>query len=380
MTDESRLIPAHKLLKPAMQRMSAGERTAFVAGEAERRGAMWINARLVELSAKAQDKRFRCRALSGDSDYNITINADLSVSCNCEDSRGEGRIGSLKNATLREVFAAPPAMELRKKLARGEIPISRCTRCSDFERIPATEAERWVHDYRLPTKGIMLETNANCNLSCLACYRVRRPLERTKMRLTDVRRVARQLYELRIEHIALFALGEPFTSNNILDEMRALREEHPTLKIGTCTNGVLVDTQAKLDAALEMDEIGFSIDGCDQQTASRYQVGTDFAKAYANISALVRHRARAGYGPHIEWKYVVFRWNDRAEHVARTVELARAAGVDTLSFWHTFSPVYGISARFFSSRHFRDLAPVENRRRVLHFSDWTRTALRTRHS
>jgi wyosine [tRNA(Phe)-imidazoG37] synthetase (radical SAM superfamily) len=144
-------------------------------------------------------------------------------------------------------------------------------------------------------------------------------------------------------------------ANSILDEIRVLKQEHPALRIFTSTNGVLVDSQAKRQAALAMDRVYFSIDGCDQETAQRYQVGTDFTAAYEYLCALVRERDQAGAdtGPIIEWKYVVFRWNDRAEHIERALQLARRAKVDGISFWQTLNPVHGISTRFFTAAHFR---------------------------
>jgi len=36
---------------------------------------------------------YYCKALSGLSSYNICINCDLTVSCNCQDYDGSGQIG-----------------------------------------------------------------------------------------------------------------------------------------------------------------------------------------------------------------------------------------------------------------------------------------------
>jgi hypothetical protein len=48
----------------------------------------------------------------------------------------------------------------------------------------------------------------------------------------------------------------------------------------------------------------------------------------------------------IEWKYVLFNWNDHPAHVRQATEMAKAAKVDILSFWPTSNPFYGISWRY----------------------------------
>jgi hypothetical protein len=48
----------------------------------------------------------------------------------------------------------------------------------------------------------------------------------------------------------------------------------------------------------------------------------------------------------VEWKYVVFNWNDRERMLVEAVQRAREAKVDGISFWPTVSPFYGFSWRY----------------------------------
>ena len=50
--------------------------------------------------------------------------------------------------------------------------------------------------------------------------------------------------------------------------------------------------------------------------------------------------------PILEWKYLLFNWNDRRETIERAIELAKEAGVDAISFWPTSNPFWGISWRY----------------------------------
>jgi hypothetical protein len=50
--------------------------------------------------------------------------------------------------------------------------------------------------------------------------------------------------------------------------------------------------------------------------------------------------------PILEWKYLLFNWNDKGSTIEKAVEMARAAGVDMISFWPTNNPYYGYSFRY----------------------------------
>ena len=62
------------------------------------------------------------------------------------------------------------------------------------------------------------------------------------------------------------------------------------------------------------------------------------------MKALVDYRNARGLSqPLIEWKYLLFNWNDRRPVIDRAIEMAKAAGVDAISFWPTHNPFYGMS-------------------------------------
>src|SRR4029077_17805995 len=93
----------------------------------------------LEWSARLRGQRFYCSALAGESEYNITVNCDLTVSCNCQDYNGSGHIGDLNKNTFQEVFFSPRAQWLRSELAKGKMPIITCARCGDLKRVPKSQ-------------------------------------------------------------------------------------------------------------------------------------------------------------------------------------------------------------------------------------------------
>lgn len=294
-------------------------------------------------------RRYYCSALAGTSDYNVSINCDMSVSCNCQDDGGAGRLGSLETQGLDEIFSGPTAMAFRKALAEGRMPINTCAGCGELRRIPAASAIGRASQFHVPARGIMVENTMACNLQCLGCNRrsVARTRSKTSLSLDDVRKISSTINRHKIETLYYFKYGEPFLSPTVLDELRVIREENPALRIVVSTNGMILDTNTRREAAMLTDLIYFSVDGMSDATVSRYQRGGSFQKAYDNMRALVAHRNRTGgRRPEIEWKYVLFNWNDRPSMIRTAVDMARSAGVDAISFWPTTVPYYGISWRY----------------------------------
>lgn len=326
----------------------------------------------VELSAFLTGRSFSCNALSGESAYNICVNSDLSVSCNCWDIDGSGQLGNLHEETFSELFCGGKAQRFRDMLGRGRLPMAVCSSCSELAWVPYAQGERRARSYRAPYKGIMVENNAMCNLSCLACDRgtVLSHRRKARMSLDEMEQVALLVKELGIRVLSFTNLGEPFQSDTILEELRIMRRHNPDITIMCSTNGLLLNSPGKQEAALLLDHLYFSIDGATDESLRRYQRGGSFQKAYDNMAALVKirnSRGRAWHPPFIEWKYVLFNWNDEKDLIERAVSLAMEAGVDALSFYPTGNPPHGISWRYYFARHFRHLGKDMGNRREVRF-------------
>lgn len=343
----------------------------------------------LEFKARARGQRFYCRALSGESEYNLTINCDLTVSCSCQDYDGSGHLGDLKKSSFEEVYFGPTARKFREELAKGRLPISTCTRCGDLARVPKSQVksmvlpaskmrDAWHSTLRnqsglllappdsplidratpqtfagpeptLPHRGMLLENTVRCNIDCLGCDRqsAARIRSSLQMDLARLSKMADLVSDLGLEQLFYLNLGEPFLSPNIGQEMPLLRAKNPTCRIVISTNGIVLNNDVKREAALYASHILFSIAGVNDVMLKRYERYGNFQKAYQNLKAMVEYRnARGLQTPVLEWKYLLFNWNDRRETIQRAIEMAREIGVDIISFWPTNNPFYGLSWRY----------------------------------
>src|SRR5437764_2812962 len=296
-----------------------------------------------EWSARLRGQRFYCNALAGQSDYYFTVNCDLTVSCSCQDYDGSGHIGDLNKNSFKEVFFSPTSRRFREELAKGKLPIKTCTRCGDLRRAPKADVKLGEQIYagpapRLPYRGMLLENTVRCNIDCIGCDRESAARIRTnlQMDLDTISRMGDLVSELGLQQLFYLNLGEPFLSPNIGKELPLLRQKNPNCRIIISTNGIILNTDAKREAAMSASHIFFSIAGINEEMLKKYEHRGNYQKAYDNMKALVEYRnARGLTKPLLEWKYLLFNWNDRRETILQAIELAKEAGVDPISFWPT---------------------------------------------
>jgi pyruvate-formate lyase-activating enzyme len=308
----------------------------------------------IEGQALLRNEAFYCKVLSGLSGYNLCINSDMTVSCNCQDYLGRGQLGTLNRQSLTEIFDGATAHHFRRELSEGRVPIRECVHCDERQTIAKRQAGFYLHHYQIPTRGIMVENTVLCNFNCLYCNRDVQAIRGKKTRsMSDVERIAHLLREHQFQKLYYFNLGETFLSRTVAEELRLIREINPGIKIFISTNGVLIDTQEKREAALLCNLIQFSLDGPEQEVVAQYQRNADFERTFKNMAELVRMRDAAGQkDPIIEWKYVVFRWNDQAAHIQEAIHLAKQIGVDVISFCPGGAPRRARSMNYHSAPHF----------------------------
>ena len=306
----------------------------------------WTKSRWLELKAKITGRKYRCIALDGESEYNITVNSDLTVSCNCQDYDGAGHLGDLRKNSFEEIFFGPVARKFNDELAKGKIPIPTCSRCGDLRRLKRGEQPPTPH---LPHRGMLLENTVICNVDCIGCAREGAANVRAgkTMPLAELGRITDLAARLKMERIFYLNLGEPFLSPNVCQELPLLRAKNPGAHILVSTNGILLNTDAKREAALNLSQILFSIHGISDAMCGKYMLRGSFEKAFDAMKKMAAYRDARGLKlPVLEWKYLLFNWNDGPKTISRAIEMAREIGVDIISFCPTHNPFYGMSWRY----------------------------------
>lgn len=281
---------------------------------------------------------------------NLVVLCDGKVVCGCADPRGERPLGHLGESGLLAIWRGPKVRRIREELNAGHSAF--CLNCglkkplADGDAVPQQPLDLEI----LPR--IFFEPTVVCNLNCwhavcapgqgLAAAR-----ERKFFPVGEFRSLMAEIGPGLIR-LDFFNYGEPFLHPQALDMIELVKKEYPHVYLYTSTNGLLLDADkiSRL-AASGIDEVTFSVDGADPRTYARYRQGGDFNRLLKNMADLAREKKRLGREvPFINWRYILFKWNDSFLQMARARRLAKETGVDRLTWEITDHPAGAASAKY----------------------------------
>ena len=96
-----------------------------------------------------------------------------------------------------------------------------------------------------------------------------------------------------------------------------------------------------------IDEVTFSIDGATQASYEQYRQRGKLDVALRNLRAMADEKGKTGRDlPYLNWRYILFKWNDSDEELALARQLAQEIGIDRLCWEITDHPEDSFSRRF----------------------------------
>jgi hypothetical protein len=127
-----------------------------------------------------------------------------------------------------------------------------------------------------------------------------------------------------------------------------IKTNFPHIYLYTSTNGLaLSEPQARRLVHSGIDEVTFSIDGATAESYVKYRQRGKFDLAIQTLRTMADEKRRSGRDvPFLNWRYILFVWNDSDQEMARARELAAEIGVDRLCWELTDHPEGAYSRRF----------------------------------
>jgi MoaA/NifB/PqqE/SkfB family radical SAM enzyme len=276
---------------------------------------------------------------------------DGRIVCGCADPYGKRVLGDSRTHALTDIWRSPVASSLRSDLNAGG-----STFCGDCPlKLPLTSDQPApVRDLAVPAlpSRLYIECTAACNISCFeACCAPETGITRTRQAgMLDWDIFTRVVDEAgpSLVRIDFFNYGEAFLHKRAVEMCEYIKTKYPHIYLYTSTNGLaLNEDKARRLVHSGIDEVTFSIDGASQETYARYRQRGKFDVAIANLHAMTEEKARAGRDvPHLNWRYILFNWNDHDEEMIRARQLAADIGVDRLCWETTDHPEHAFSRRF----------------------------------
>jgi hypothetical protein len=281
----------------------------------------------------------------------LVMLCDGRIVCGCADPYGKRVLGDARTASIHDVWAGQTIVRLREELNGGGSKF-----CGDCPlKLPLKKDEqpavRPLDAGPLPSR-MFIECTAACNISCnQACCAPETGITRTRQAgMLDFDLFRRVVDEVgpSLARIDFFNYGEAFLHKRAVEMCEYIKANFPNIYLYTSTNGLaFTEQQARRLVHSGIDEVTFSIDGATPDSYARYRQRGKFDVAIHNLRAMVDEKRRAGRDlPFLNWRYILFIWNDSEEEMAEARRLAVDIGVDRLCWEITDHPENAYSRRF----------------------------------
>jgi hypothetical protein len=281
----------------------------------------------------------------------LVLLCDGRVVCGCADPYAKRVLGDAGASSLEAVWRGTAITRLREELNAGgskfcgdcslKVPLKR----DDMPTARSTDAGA------LPTQ-LYIECTAACNISC------NQAVCAPETGITRTRRAGMLDFDLfrrvvdeggpSLQRIDFFNYGEAFLHKRAVEMCEYIKTRFPHIYVYTSTNGLaLSEPQARRLVHSGIDEVTFSIDGATEESYARYRQRGRFDVAIRTLQTMVDEKRRSGGdAPFLNWRYILFIWNDTDAEMNRARRLAADIGVDRLCWEITDHPEDSYSRRF----------------------------------
>jgi len=281
----------------------------------------------------------------------LVMLCDGRIVCGCADPYGKRVLGDARTTPIADIWRGETAGTLRADLNGGGSKF-----CGDCPlKLPLKKddvpPQRGLDVGPLPSR-LYVECTAACNISCnQACCAPETGITRTRQAgMLHFDLFTRVIDEAgpALGRVDFFNYGEAFLHKRAVEMCEYIKTRFPHIYLYTSTNGQALDEErARRLTRSGIDEVTFSIDGASQDTYVQYRQRGSFEKAVANLRAMVDEKRTLGRDiPFLNWRYILFKWNDNDEEMARARQIAAEIGVDRLCWEVTDHPEDAFSRRF----------------------------------
>lgn len=280
----------------------------------------------------------------------LVVLSDGKVVCGCADPNGERPLGNIHKDKLYDIWNSDLVKSIRKGLNEGYS--SFCENCGIKTFIDDdTEIEQRPEVLEVLPR-LFIEPTVLCNLSCYKAVcggdsDIVKTRSKASMSMEDFIKIMEQTGDKMIR-VDLFNYGDPFVNPLAVDMAEHIKKNYPGIYLYISTNGLMLD-EGKIERLVDagVDEITFSLDGADQETYEKYRCGGEYIRAVELLSTLVKKRDAAGREvPFINWRYIIFNWNDSAKQMKRAVKIAEKTGADRFTWEITDHPAEAKSEKY----------------------------------
>ncbi len=281
----------------------------------------------------------------------LVMLCDGRIVCGCADPLAKRVLGDARTTTIEGIWRGEKMTGLRDEMNHagsefcGDCPLKLPLEPGQEPTVRSLEVGR--HPGRM-----FIECTAACNISCSqAICAPETGITKTRQAgMLDFDVFKRVIDEVgpSLGRIDFFNYGEAFLHKRAVEMCEYIKANHPHIYLYTSTNGgAFNEEQARRLVHSGIDEVTFSVDGARAESYVQYRQRGKFDVAMRNMRAMADEKRKSGRDlPQINWRYILFKWNDSDEEMALARTLAVEVGVDRLCWEITDHPEDSYSRRF----------------------------------
>lgn len=268
----------------------------------------------------------------------IYLRANGEIPCNC--ATGErvnlGWLSDRPDWSFSAMLENERFQTIRTAFAENRVPWGKI--CDDCVFLQRAEPTRDLLRQKRITK-FHIEPSLACALRCPGCSRAAQAAVRARPQFLQLEHFEAMLAQMQaggyaIDFFFLCGQGEPLSHPRIHELIDLARRYFPQTPITINTNGNYDYAQVLRGRFVE--NLIVSVDGLHQASYEQYRINGDVEQALRFMSD-AKHASQARL-PRVEWKYILFRYNDSDEEIIDAQRRAEDLGIDSLWFVLTHTP------------------------------------------
>lgn len=263
----------------------------------------------------------------------LYLRSNGEIPCNCAAGERINLGWSLgeKDWDISKVFENENYATIRESFEEGKAPWGKvCENCAFF--VPDETMDDQIRE-RKRLEYFHVEPSLACALRCPGCSRADQVKRRkTPFALSDtvfgqtLSSLSKNNYE--IGYFFYCGQGEPLNHPRFQELATLAHKYYPSSRQIVTTNGNHAFEKVFDKKKYIPDQFVVSVDGLDQESYEKYRVRGDVATALD----FMRDLKKLPNPPVVEWKYILFVYNDSDEEIRRAQEKALELGVDRIMF------------------------------------------------
>lgn len=258
-------------------------------------------------------------------------------------------IGNIFFDNPNQIWNSHSAQQFRQSILDGSFSACDQERCPSLiaENLPTVAQSRnsWlgpilsdaIDNHRITSiygpSVVKLGYDNSCNLICPSCRTEH--IFASKEEQEELNRIRDQFIMPLLQDAKILVMssdGDPFASKHYREIINLTYAKLPDLKLGLCTNAVLLDEKAWEDCHLErrVVRVQVSIDAARQETYNHVRRGGNFDRLINNLKFLSQKRHSSEGFADFDLLFVVQACNFR--EMTAFVELGESIGADSVQF------------------------------------------------